>query len=202
MSKTVKYVNTKAAVEILGVHRRTLYLWEKKGKIDTIRSAGGKRLYNVGKYIKTQKSVNDVNYLGGDEVVDERINVSYVRVSSKTQSDDLARQIKMVIKAYPDNKIIKDIGSGLNYNKPGLKKLIELAIDGKIKTLVIAHKDRLVRFGYEMIESLIKTYSGGKIIIINKKEDVTKEQEMVEDILQIMNVYVAKMNRMRKYIKH
>ena len=61
------------------------------------------------------------------------------------------------------------------------------------------HKDRLVRFGYELIEDLIKEYSGGKIIIINKKKDITPEEEMVMDVLQIMNVFTAKMNGLRKY---
>jgi predicted site-specific integrase-resolvase len=74
-----------------------------------------------------------------------------------------------------------------------------MGIDGKIEELVIAHKDRLARFGYELIEHIIKKYSNGKITIINQKEEIEPEEEMVKDVLQIMNVFVAKMNGRRKY---
>ena len=92
--------------------------------------------------------------------------------------------------------MIKDIGSGMNFNKRGLRKIIKLAIAGKINELVIAYKDRLTRIGYDLIENLIKEYSNGKIIIINKKDKMSGEEELVYDVLQIMNIYVAKMNGM------
>ena len=98
-------------------------------------------------------------------------------------------------KKYPDYELIKDIGSGLNMNREGLNKIIDYAIKGEIEILVIAYKDRLVRFGYEMIERLIKEYSDGIIKIENAKIELSK------DIVSIMNVYVAKMNGLRKYKK-
>ena len=70
---------------------------------------------------------------------------------------------------YPEYKIIEDIGSGINFNRKGIRKIIDLAINGKINKLVVAYKDRLTRFGYELIEDLIKKYSNGTIEIINKK---------------------------------
>ena len=73
-----------------------------------------------------------------------------------------------------------------------------MTIEGKIEEIVITYKDRLVRFGYELIEWLIEKYSNGKIKIINKKEEETTEEEITKDILQIMNVYVAKINGRRK----
>ena len=73
-------------------------------------------------------------------------------------------------KKYPNHIIIKDIGSGINMNRKGLNKIIDWAIEGKIKEVVVAYKDRLARFGYSQIERIIKKYSNGKIIIINKKE--------------------------------
>ncbi len=82
-----------------------------------------------------------------------------------------------------------------------LRKVIKLAIAGKINELVIAYKDRLTRFGYELIEDLIKEYSNGKIIIIKDKDDKEPEEELVQDVLQVMNIFVAKMNGMRKYKK-
>ena len=100
---------------------------------------------------------------------------------------------------YPNYIIIEDIGSGLNLNKRGINKIIHLGIKGKINELVVAYKDRLTRFGFELIEEIITKYSNGKIIILNKSEEISQEEELVKDIMAIMNVYVAKMNGLRRY---
>ena len=202
MSK--KYVGGKEASKLLGVHQRTLYQWEDKGLIKTIRTPGGKRLYNVVDFLKDKECKDDDNCIKDlDELdnVEEKLNISYVRVSSLSQKDDLARQKKLILDKYPNHKMISDIGSGINFNRPGIKKIIKLAIEGKVNELVIAYKDRLTRFGYELIESFIKDYSNGKIIIIYKKDDMEPEEELVKDVLQLMNVFVAKMNGLRKYKK-
>ena len=123
-----------------------------------------------------------------------KINICYCRVSSKKQMSDLKTQIKKMKKKYPKHIIIKDIGSGINMERKGLKKIIKMAIDGVIGELVVTYKDRLARFGYELIEWLIKTYSNGEIKVIHKKDEQTPEEEITSDIMQIMNVYVAKIN--------
>jgi len=84
-------------------------------------------------------------------------------------------------------------------NRKGLNKIIDMGIKKEIKELVIAYKDRLARFGYDMIENIIKKYSAGKIIIINNEIEKTPIEEVSEDIVSIMNVYVAKINGLRKY---
>lgn len=204
-----KYVGGKKASEILGVHQRTLYQWEKKGKIETIRTAGGKRQYNVDKYLKDQIGSNedDDNICKTKECelkleeIKNKVNICYVRVSTHGQKDDLARQKEYMKKLYPKYEIIEDIGSGINFNRRGFRKIIELGIGGKIGEVVVAYKDRLARFGYDLIEDIINKYSDGKIIVINKKEEVEPEEELVKDVLQIMNVFTAKMNGLRKYKK-
>ena len=100
---------------------------------------------------------------------------------------------------YKNYMMIEDIGSGINFNRKGLRNIIKLAIEGKINKLVVAYKDRLTRFGFELIEDLIKDYSNGEIIIENSKLDKEPKEELVEDVLQILNVYTAKINSMRKY---
>lgn len=202
-----KFFGSKEACKILGIHPRTLYLWEKKGTLETIRSSPkGKRFYNIEKYLKdqgltcTKINKEEIKCTKTEDLDKEaRIKVCYARVSSIGQKNDLERQKEVLKKEYPNHHLIEDIGSGINLTKRGLMKIIELAIDGKIEELVIVHKDRLARFGYELIELLIKKYSQGKIIIINKKEEIEPEEEMVKDVLQIMNVFVAKMNGRRKY---
>ena len=133
--------------------------------------------------------------------MNKKLNICYIRVSSNGQKDDLERQKELMIKLYPEHIIIEDIGSGLNLNKRGIKKIITLAIDGKINELVVAYRDRLTRFGYELIEELIEKYSKGHIIVINEKELIEPEEELVKDVMSILNVYVAKMNGLRKYNK-
>ena len=184
----------------LGVHQRTLYQWDKKGLIDVVRMPGGKRLYDVNKFLEKNEIVKE--YKKDTELKDEKLNICYVRVSTNGQKDDLERQKEVMRKMYENYTIIEDIGSGLNLNKKGLRKIINLAIKGKVNKLVIAHKDRLVRFGFELIEDLIKEYSNGEIIIMDKKDEIKKpEEELVTDVLHIMNVYVAKMNGLRRYKK-
>ncbi|HLX52780.1 MAG TPA: IS607 family transposase [Aquella sp.] len=182
-----KYVKGKEASKILQVHYQTLYRMEKRGDIEVIRSKYGHRLYNLNKYLRDNNRLDN-----------KKEKICYCRVSSKKQKDDLRRQVGIMEKKYPKHRIIHDIGSGLNMERKGLREIIDLAINGKIREVVITYKDRLTRFGYELIEWIIKRYSQGEIIIINKKEEETPEEEITKDIIQIMNVYVAKINGRRK----
>ena len=203
-----RYIGGKETSILLGVHQRTLYQWDSKGIIETIRTPGGKRLYNVQSFLHAKEQnikaltseetenlgVNNINF-------NEKLNVSYARVSSISQKNDLERQKKMINEMYPDHKLIVDIGSGINFERPGFRKIINLAIAGQINELIIAYEDRFTRFGFKFFEDLIKDYSSGKIIVINKKYNLEPEEELIKDVMQIMNVYVAKMNGLRKYKK-
>jgi predicted site-specific integrase-resolvase len=193
------YVKGQKAAEMLGVHQRTLYLWEEKGLIETIRTPSNQRLYNVKKYLDNLKCENKACENLDELDTKDKINICYVRVSSNGQKDDLERQKEQMVNKYPNHVLIEDIGSGLNLNKRGIKKIIKLAINGKVNELVVAYKDRLTRFGFELIEELITEYSNGKIIILNETEKIEPEEELVKDMMAIMNVYVAKMNGLRKY---
>jgi len=182
------------ASKILGVHTRTLYNWEKSGKIKAIRSGLlNKRLYNVKEFLENNK-----NYKIEYEKYCSKMKICYCRVSSSGQKDDLERQVKYMKKKYPKYEIIKDIGSGLNFKRKGLQKIIKYAINGDLELLVVAYKDRLCRFGFDLIEHLIKTYSNGKIKIENEK-DLSPNEELMDDMLEVMNVFVAKRNGLRKY---
>ena len=108
---TDKYLTGKEACQILGVHSRTLYNWDEKGKIDTIRTPGGKRLYNVDKYIKEQKTQQIYNIEIEEEL--ERLKIIYVRVSSASQKNDLERQKNYMQKRYP-NHLVVSFHQGMN----------------------------------------------------------------------------------------
>lgn len=199
MMNNPTYISGKEVCKILGVHERTLYLWDKKGKIETIRTPGNKRLYNLEKYMKDQNTTFKQVEESVEENTDDRLRIIYTRVSSHSQSNDLERQVAYMTKRYPNHLLIEDIGSGMNFNRRGLRKIIRWAIAGKIEEVVVAYKDRFARFGFELIEDLIKEYSNGKIIILNNVKNEEPEEELVKDMLQIMNIFTAKMNGLRKY---
>ena len=186
----MEYIKRKEALKILGICYKTLYKIAEKKEIDTIM-VGENMLYNVNKYLR-EKLI----------FIKEKENICYCRVSSSKQKEDLKKQIEYMKNKFPNHTIIQDIGSGLNYKRKGLNVIIEKAINGEINELVIAYKDRLTRFGYEMIEMLIEKYSNGKIIILNKTEEKTPIEELTEDVVSIMNIYVAKVNGLRKYKKN
>lgn len=186
---STSYKTRKETCKILGIHYHTLYKLATDGKI-SVAKIGSRQLYDVEKYVRDNK-INKT----------EKKKICYCRVSSQKQKGDLKRQIEYMKKMYPTYEIISDIGSGLNFNRAGLNKIISDAIKGEIEVVVVSYKDRLARFGYELIEKIIKDYSNGTIKVENKKEEETPEEEITKDIIAIMNVYVAKINGLRKYKK-
>lgn len=195
------FISGKKASEILGVTRTTLYAWVEKGKLEIIRTPGGKRLYDVEKFLLETKEKKEKNKNPINEIKEERLKICYCRVSSSGQKTDLENQIEYMQKKYPKYELIKDIGSALNMNRKGLNKIIDLAIKGKIEEVVVAYKDRLARFGFEMIENIINKYSKGKITVVNETK-ISIEEEITRDLIQIMNVFSAKVNGLRKYKKN
>jgi len=185
------YLTRKDASAKLGIHFNTLYKLSENNEIETIKIGEQKR-YNIDKYLKS-KDIKNISQI--------RRRICYCRVSSSKQKEDLNRQIKTMTDEYPTYELITDIGSSLNLNREGLKRIIDYAIKGEIEILVVAFKDRLARFGFDLIERLINEYSEGIIKIEDKTEEKTPLDEMTKDIISIMNIYVAKMNGLRKYKK-
>ena len=187
-----KLVGRKEVLKALNIHYVTLYNMIERNEIEVVK-IGNKNLYNLDKFLK------DNNISLNNQPVRKRI--CYCRVSSNHQKDDLERQIELVKNLYPNHEIISEIGSGLNFKRKGFLKIVDMAYKGEIEELVVVYKDRLCRFGYELVEHAIETFSKGKIIIMNRIEEKTPAEEISEDILAIMNIYVAKMNGLRKYKK-
>ena len=191
------YVSSKEAAEKLGVHFQTLRNWDREGKIKTIRSPGGKRFYDVKSFLeKTDKYDKDNDKI--EEEKDERKKICYCRVSSYSQKEELMHQIDYMKLKYPEHEILTDIGSGINFNRVNLKKIINFGIKNNLEELVIAYKDRLCRIGYDLIEYILKEYSNTKIII-EKDEDKSPEKELTEDLLEIITVFSSRLYGMRSY---
>ena len=181
----VKYITSKKARETLGICNKTLVTYAKAGKIDFITTNGGWRKYNIDKYLRKNDSHN-------------KKKIIYARVSSHDRKDDLARQISFLVEKYPDYEIIKDIGSGVNFKRKGLQKIIELSINNELAEVVVAYKDRLCRIGYDLLEFIFDKYSKTKIIIVND-EIKLPHQEITEDLIEIITVYSSKIHGTRSY---
>ena len=187
--------------KLIGKTNQTLRNWDKDGTLKPHHvSESGYRYYS-------QEQLN--HFLGlKQEVQLNKKTIGYCRVSSNKQKDDLERQIEnvktyMYAKGY-SFEIISDIGSGINYNKKGLNKLIDMVTNSEVEKIVILYKDRLIRFGYELIENLCNKY-GTTIEIIDNTEKI-EEQELVEDMIQIVTVFSERLqgkraNKAKKMIK-
>ena len=180
--------------QLIGKSVYTLRVWEKNGKlIPSYRTKGNQRMYS-------EEQLHEVLQI---EKPKNRINLGYVRVSAHHQKDDLARQTELMelflAKQGSEFKIISDVGSSINYNKNGLKELLKMVSNNQVSKIFIIHKDRLIRFGFELIEEICKIHNT-EIVIINSSEDKTDEQEMIEDIMNIIHVFSCRMNGRRSHI--
>lgn len=178
------------ASKILGVTIQTLRNWDKKGllKPDEI-TKGGARRYKL----ESLKNIKNNIIFNTDNLK----TIAYARVSSSDQKDDLIRQVQVLelycAKAGFNYEVIQDIGSGMNYYKKGLTKLLDLILEGQVKRLVLTHKDRLLRFGAELVFSICEA-KNVEVVIINKgDENIKFEEELAKDVLEIITVFSARL---------
>ena len=165
------------AARFYGVSVPTMRRWDKAGSLkSTSRTLGNHRRYQ----------------LGGDE----KLKVGYARVSSHDQRNDLITQAKS-LKPYCD-VVLEDLGSGLNCKKPRLRKLITMLLNKQVSELHLSHKDRLLRFGHELIFQLCK-WSGATVIIHNEAQIITFEEELCKDVLTLMTVFSARLYGRRSH---
>ena len=192
------YISIGSAANMLGVSIQTMRLWHKSGKlVPDFVTSGGTRMYDL----------NTINLVKGKKsIVPDRFTVAYARVSTRSQAKELDIQKELLtlycVKNAYRYKLISDVGSGLNYNKDGLNELIELICSGKVERLVLAHKDRLLRFGLEIIFKLC-SINDVAVEIINIGKELNSNEELARDILEIITVFSAKLygRRSHKSIK-
>lgn len=183
------------AAKILGVSITTLRRWEKEGKLLSEPSTSTHRRYKLSDLQAQPKTPVPTD--------DTRKTIAYARVSSHDQKSDLERQ-KQVLELYCAKQgwtfeLISDLGSGMNYHKKGLKRLLKQMINGEVGRLVITHKDRLLRFGAELVFAICETKSV-QVVILNQGEDATFEEDLAKDVLEIITVFSARLygSRSRK----
>ena len=190
----INCVSIGKAANILGVSIPTLRNWDKAGKLTpSFITAGGTRMYDLAtlNLIKGKKSI-----------VPDRYTLAYARVSTQSQKEELETQ-KEVLTLYCSKqgyryKLLSDIGSGLNYTKAGLNELIELLCSGQIERLVLVHKDRLLRFGSEIIFKLCNIHDV-EVEIINIGDELNPNEEIVKDVLEIITLFSEKLYGKRSH---
>lgn len=185
-----RFIKVGEAAKILGVTAQTLRRWERSGQLlPDKRSEGGTRYYDIEKLLGVTSKESTLTY-------------AYARVSSHDQKEDLRRQ-KEVLSAYCSThgwkyEVISDLGSGMNYKKKGLKRLLDAILSKKIKRLVVTHKDRLLRFGAELVFTLCELHHV-EVVIINQGEDLSFEEDLAKDVLEIITVFAARMYGARSH---
>ena len=195
----MKYYSINEFSKILGVSAQTLRNWDANGKLHPHHtSSNGYRYYS-------HEQLNQVMNIKPN--IDRKI-IGYCRVSSNKQKDDLQRQeenMRMYLLSQGKPfEIISDIGSGINYKKKGLRQLLKMITSNEVEKVVVLYKDRLLRFGFELVEYVASLHNCEiEIVDITKKSE---QQELVEDLVQIITVFSCKLqgkraNKTRKMVK-
>ena len=180
-------LSIKQAANQLGVSVSTLRRWDETGVLVAQRTPKGHRRYDLSKINPN---------LTRNKVEQQRKTIAYARVSSHYQKSDLQRQIEM-LELYCSAQgwsfeVISDLGSGMNYHKKGLKRLLDDILDNKIDRLVLTHKDRLLRFGAELVFALCEARQV-EVVIINQGENLSFEEELAQDVLEIITMFSARL---------
>jgi putative resolvase len=188
------YLSIGEAASYFGVSIVTLRRWNFSHKLEPdFRTPGGHRRYSL-------KKLQEI--FGIKTSTEQKLTVVYARVSSHDQKEDLKRQEQKLlehVKDTPNHLLISDLGSGINFKKKGLLKLISLIIKSQVKEIILTHKDRLVRFGFELIEK-IATAFGTKIKVL-EHTDSSFEEDLTKDVLTIITVFSAKLYGKRSHMK-
>ena len=173
---------SRKASDLIGVHANTLRKWAKNGQISFVRTRSGQRLYDAKSFLSSTEL---------------RRNIVYCRVSSRNQRADLESQIRFVRERYPGHELIEDIGSGLNFKRKGFNSLLDGILSGNVAELVVTHRDRLCRFGFELIAS-IASKNNCRIVALDESK-LSPQGELIQDLLSIIHVFSCRLYGLRKY---
>lgn len=191
------FVSMHEASAISSLHPHTIRKYVDQGKIKCFKTPSGQRKIN-----RQSLEAYCFNLISPVKVFkDQKTNFLYTRVSSKKQVDDLIRQTQFLRDRdakYSSYVSITDVASGINFKRKGLQVILDACLSRTVGELVIAHRDRLCRFGYELIETIVEK-SGGKITVIDNDSHKTTEQELAEDLLSIVHIYSCKQMGRRSY---
>jgi len=192
------YVPIREAVKITGLSAGTLRLLSDSNKVKSYRTIHNQRMFYKP---SLQKLIDPLFDDVKETKTNDKINFIYARVSSQKQFEDLSRQVEFLRNSksqYLDYTVITDVASGINFQRKGLQTILDSCLQGTIGEVVIAHRDRLCRFGYELLQFIISR-SNGTITVIDDSIDKTTEQVLAEDLLSIIHIYSCRKMGKRRY---
>ena len=191
-----KYVKPGKAERQLNVDRRTLKKWADKGFIKCIQPGGkGQRLYDVSSVTGDpvpEHNPSSSKLIDGGQLVD----AIYARVSTRKQLSDLRTQISTLESKYPKHTVFSDVASGLNFKRKGLQALLELAFERRLRIVRLAHRDRLCRFAFDLLQFVLEKH-GATVTVEEHDELATPEHELAEDVLAVITVFGARLHGRR-----
>jgi putative resolvase len=200
-----KYETYARVKQVYNISSETVRNWAKRGQIkykciqNETRKTWLFDIESIGEFMqKNTDAINEEAKKSGKQP----IRILYTRVSSAKQSGDLERQKQLLLEAFPNTEVISDIGSGINFHRPGLTKLVHRICRDEISQVVVTFKDRLARIGFELFELFCKEHNCSILVhgegIIGDSDD--PEFELKEDLLSIVNVFVASHNGKRSAV--
>jgi excisionase family DNA binding protein len=186
-----EFLRPEEAAKILKVSKQTLINWDNSGLLSCIRTKGNHRRYRKSDIISKLSNQHS------DQQPNRR-SICYCRVSTPSQKEDLERQADFFRGNYPNHEIIRDVGSGINFKRKGFNSILDLAITGNLQEVVVTHKDRLCRFGFDFYERIIREYSNGKIVVLDQKE-TSPTEELTNDLISIITVFSSRLYGLRSH---
>ncbi len=181
--------------ELLNVTVKTLQRWDREKTLVVNRTPTNRRYYTYDQYLQ---------FKGIGRDADSRKIVIYTRVSTRNQADDLENQVDFLqnyvnAKGLIVDEVIRDYGSGLNYNRKKWNQLLGEVMENKVKMIFVSHKDRFVRFGFDWFEKFCNKFNVEIVVVKNDK--LSPHEELVQDIVSILHVFSCRLYELRKYKK-
>jgi putative resolvase len=219
-----RYVKQKVAMQMLGVNGDTLRRWSNANKIPSIRTEGGTRLYNVDQYLQqrmrastnsattnisepTTRPVDQSRIIAVPKTTNTPVNTRttfvptrkycYCRVNSESQKDDLQAQIEEMQSRYPEHIIISDIGSATNWNRKGLRQLLDHIYEGSCKQIVVTNRYKVCRFAFELLEWIFQKHQV-ELVVLNEGMEASEPTELAEDLFTIIDIFSKQQPRKAK----
>ena len=189
-----EFVPMRVASQLTGLHPQTIRQYADEGKIQFYRTPFGQRRIHK----QSLQTLINPDVASKESSTDNKISYVYGRISSKKQSDDLLRQIQFLQSKYPSYVVSKDIASGITFQRKGLQTILDACLQGTLGEVVVAHRDRLARFGFDLLKYIIER-SGSKLTVIDDQRNKSTEQELSEDLHAIVHIYSCRQMGKRSY---
>jgi putative resolvase len=192
-----RFLSIGQASEFTGLEAQTLRKLARSEKVRCYRTPSGQRRFDRA----SLEELCDTGVAGKEEPKSARRNILYARVSSRKQMDDLSRQIEYLQShksRYSAHDVVSDVASGINFKRKGLLAILDACMQGTIGEVVVAHRDRLSRFGFDLINHLV-TKAGGTITVLDDDKNKSSEQELSEDLLSIVHIFCCRQMGKRSY---